>query len=224
MTTPHSDIEKILFGHSIDKNILSEFVHTLECVNFGQFKEIDWLNTPGPIYTTCTDNCGTGQIEALNNVGGDEDYREIIFKQPFTKQELRETLSAAACDPLGSYYFDGNQNWNWKNIASWWDRSQERINYIIDRYNEELNLPEKPHITSWKIGDKIYSGQLYGPPRPIPENYKYWLDFYQFEMKGYLEWYIFKIHGEIIVLPTLDFDWTRKQELDKLFNTKKSIA
>lgn len=221
MAAPNIEVEEILFRHSIDKNLSSEFGFMPECIHFGGFKEINWLNTPGPIYTTCTDNCGTGQIEAPSNVGGDEDYREIIFKQPFSKQELKETLSAAACDLFGSYYFDGNQNWNLEKIISWWDRSEDRINYIIERYKAELGLPDKPHITHWKIGEKIVTGRLYGPPRPIPENYKYWLDFYQFEMKDYLEWYIFKLHGQKIILPTLDFDWARKQEFDELFNTRK---
>ena len=192
----------------------------MECINYGGFKEINWLNTPGPIYTTCTDNCGTGQIDGLNNVGGDEDYHEIIFKQPFTKQELKETLMAVGCDPLGSYYFDGNKNWNKESIATWWDKSEERLKFIIDRYKEELNLPEKPRITSWRIGDKIFIDQLYAPPRPIPENYKYWLDFYQFKMKRYLEWYILKNQGQVIILQTLDFNWTQSEELDKLFNSR----
>jgi len=220
MATPELDIAHMLFGHAIDEILLSEFAYTLECVNYGGFEEINWLNTPGPIYTTCTDNCGTGQIEALSNVGGDENYCEVIFKQPFTKQELRETLMAAARDPMGAYYFDGNQNWNDENIAMWWSKSEERIAYVIDNYRNELDLPAQPHINSWKIGGKLFTGQLYGPPRPIPENYKCWLDFYQFKMKEYLEWYILRISGQAVMLPALNFDWTRREELDKIFNYK----
>ena len=221
---PSSDIESILFSGSVDKDqladLMSDYNDVFSFINYGDFGEIHWLNTSGPIYTTYTDNCGTGQVEAVNNVGGDEDYHEVIFRQPITKKELIETLSAAMFDPFGSYYFDGNENWNNKNIAVWWNKSEERVNYIIDRYKEELNLPDKPHVTSWKIGDEVFTGQLYGPPRPIPENYKYWLDFYQFKMKIYLEWYIFKICGQTTILLTFDFDWTKREELDKLFNSK----
>lgn len=39
---------------------------------------------------------------------------------------------------------------NKDNILEWWGKSRER-----DRYNDELNLPENPHISNWKIGDKI---------------------------------------------------------------------
>ncbi|RYE12427.1 MAG: hypothetical protein EOP45_22875, partial [Sphingobacteriaceae bacterium] len=144
MVAPEIYIADILFRHTIDESLLSEFAYTLDCINYGGFAEINWLNTPGPVYTTYTDNCGTGQIEALSNVGGDENYCEVIFKQPFNKQELRETLMAAARDPMGAYYFDGNQNWDKENIFMWWGRSEERIMYILSNYEKELNLPAQP--------------------------------------------------------------------------------
>ncbi|GAA3951336.1 hypothetical protein GCM10022209_55750 [Chitinophaga oryziterrae] len=43
---------------------------------------------------------------------------------------------------------------NKDNILEWWKKSRER-----DRYNDELNLPEKPHISNWKIGDKNFLGR-----------------------------------------------------------------
>jgi hypothetical protein len=220
MSTPDPDIEQILFEKSITIQQLKKHGFSLEVYNVGEFQAINWLNTPGPIYTTTTDNCGTGQIEALNNVGGDGNYHEAIFKPPFTHSELKATLGAAALDPFGAYYFDGNEWWNENNVTAWWNKSEERLHYIIDRYRDELYLPAKPHITTWKIGSKIFSGQLFGPPRPIPENYKYWLDFYQFNMKTYLEWYIFKIHGQKLILPLLDFDWSKRKVLDALFRLK----
>lgn len=92
------------------------------------------------------------------------------------------------------------------------------MDYITDRYEEELALPDhQPHATSWKIGEKIYTGQLFGPIRPVPENYKSWLDFYQNGMKGYLEWYIFQIHQKQYTLPSFEYDWQRKQALDATF-------
>jgi hypothetical protein len=210
MTTPTKEIERILFEQTIDTKELEPLIWTLECINYGDFKEVNWLNTPGPIYTTYTDNCGTGQVEASNNVGGDEDYHEIIFKQPFSRQELKETLTAAAVDPYGAYYFDGNQNWNAENVLEWWNKSEERISYILDNYKAELNLPD------------ILDRPLYGPRQPIPENYKFWLDFYQLSMKEYLEWYISRIHKRTIHLPQLSFDWTRRNKLDEIYNTKRN--
>jgi hypothetical protein len=124
-------------------------------------------------------------------------------------------------DPFGAYYFDGNQHWNKENILDWWGKSEERVNYIIERYADELNLPTHPHITSWRIGGEVFTGQLFGPSRPIPENYKYWLDFYQLQMKGYLEWYIYKLYDQTVYLPPFNFDWTRKENLDKLFYSKQ---
>jgi hypothetical protein len=179
-------------------------------MNYGGFKEISWLNTPGPIYTTCTDNCGTGQVEAMNNVGGDEDYHEIIFKQPLTKQELKETLTAAAIDPYGAYYFDGNENWTEEQIIEWWEESDKRIEYILALYRDELSLPD------------ILDRPLYGPREPIPENYKNWLDFYQNGMKEYLEWYIHKLCRKQTAISNLGFDWRRKEELDTLLKQKKN--
>ncbi len=221
---PDPDIQEILFKCPIDVNELQDLVGREDFFQAGDFHEIHWLNTPGPIYTTCTDNCGTGQIEAINNVGGDEDYCEIICKQPFTREELQLTVSAAKIDPFGAYYFDGSQHWNKDNILEWWGKSKERVNYILDRYYYELQLPEKPHVSSYKIGKEIFTGQLFGPPRPVPENYKYWLEFYQHDMKRYLEWYASKLHGQSIMLPPFSFDWSKKEDLDKEFISKQPPA
>ncbi|MDF2189345.1 hypothetical protein [Paraflavitalea sp. CAU 1676] len=186
--TPSTDIERLLFTGRVDKISLQEylpdFVDDWNFVGYSDFKEVNWLNTPGPIYTTITDNCGTGQPAAMNNVGGGEDYREIIFRQPVTRQELEETLTAALIDPFGAYYFDGNLNWTTELIKEWWLKSNERISYILDRYEEEICLPD------------VLDRPLYGPREGIPDNYKNWLDFYQIGMKEYLEWYIFKLTNQ----------------------------
>lgn len=215
------DIEEILFEKLIDKQALIAFNYLLDESDFNEncdFNEINWLNTPGPIYTTFTDNCGIAAIDAINNIAVDEDYREIIFKQPFTKNELKETLAAATCDPFDGYFFDGNKNWNMKNISSWWSDSQKRIDTIIELYMEVLIVPEIQQVKSRKAGTKgFFAGNLI---KPISQNYKNWLDFYQHEMKGYLEWYIYKIEKEKVKLPELNYDWKRKQELDKIFKQK----
>lgn len=207
---PSSHIEKILFNGPIDSSQLPDPFNNKVFLNQGGFNEINWLNTPGPIYTTHTDNCGTGQIEAINNVGGNEDYHEIVFKQPFTWQELTETLTAAAVDPFNAYFFDGNENWTTELIIIWWSESKKRIDYILKLYHEELILPA--------VLDRL----LYGPQKPIPINYKNWLDFYQNGMKEYLEWYMLKLGGKPIILTDLDFNWTEKNELDSLLGSGKT--
>jgi hypothetical protein len=209
---PLPDIAELLFTGPLDEPRIIEFIGDDSYVNIakGLFAEINWLNTPGPIYTTHTDNCGTGQVAAMNNVGGDENYHEVIFKQPFSRQELKETLTAAAIDPFDAYYFDGNTNWTTELIHQWWAKSKERITYILDNYEHEIKLPD------------ILDRPLYGPRNPIPENYKSWLDFYQNDMKNYLEWYSFKLSGQQAALAELNVDWKRKEELDKVLEEKKN--
>lgn len=206
---PSPDIKRILFNGPIDKTLLKEFLIETNS-NQGHFNEIHWLNTPGPIYTTQTDNCGTGQAEAVNNVSGDIDYREIIFKQPFTREELKETLVAAYTDTFDAYFYDGNENWTKELIINWWSKSDVRIAYILELYDRELNLPEVP--------DELSFGDI----EPIPENYKNWLDFYQNGMKEYLEWYIFKLSGEQMELNDIRLDWSGKERFDKLLDEREA--
>lgn len=119
MAIPSKEIEKILFEQTVNTEEFVRFIGNFKFTNHGDFENINWLNTPGSIYTSYTDNCGTGQVEAMNNVGGDEDYHEVIFKQPLNEQELKEILTAASIDPYDAYYFDGNKNWTSKLIIDW---------------------------------------------------------------------------------------------------------
>lgn len=206
---PSPDIKRILFNGPIDETQLKVFLIQLN-FNHGSFNKIHWLNTPGPIYTTCTDNSGTGQAEATNNIGGDDKYHEIIFKQPFTKEELKETLVAAYTDSEDAYFYDGNENWTKELIINWWSKSEERIACILDLYYREMNLPEVP--------DELSFGDI----EPIPQNYRHWLDFYQNGMKEYLEWYIFKLCGEQMELNDLHIDWSGKERFDKLLDKRQA--
>ena len=205
---PSPDIKRILFNGPIDETQLKVFLIQLN-FNQGSFNKIHWLNTPGPIYTTCTDNSGTGQAEATNNIGGDDKYHEIIFKQPFTKEELKETLVAAYTGSSDAYFYDGNENWTKELIIDWWSKSEERIACILELYYKELNLPEVP--------DELSFGDI----EPIPVNYKNWLDFYQNGMKEYLEWYIFKLCGQQMELNDLHIDWSKKEDFDKLVDERE---
>jgi hypothetical protein len=215
---PDTEVEKLIFEKTTDYNKLKILFDIESVFDEGGFNEIYWFNTPGPIYTTFTDNCGTGQIEAPDNVSGDEDYHELIFKQPMNLKELKEVIGAASVDPFGAYFIDGNKYWNYSKIEEWWKRSKDRIDFIIKQYKTELSFDEgDPHLSRWDFDGEIKELHLFGPFKPIPENYKAWLDFYQHNMKDYLEWYIYKLEGKIIRLPELNYDWTSRICLDQEF-------
>ncbi|KXX66739.1 hypothetical protein [Flammeovirga sp. SJP92] len=184
-------------------------------INGYKIEEIFWLNTPGPIYTTQTDNCGTGQPEAPNNVGGDESYYEFIFKQPLNTIELNEIKNVANVDPFGGYYFDGNDYWTNERIINWWSRIDTVIEYMTHRYEEELQLPLNAHNTLYDFGKGLEEAHFFGPTNPVPENYKSALDFYRHGLKEFLEWYMEYNNGSTVELDTLVHDWTYKEKLDK---------
>lgn len=172
------------------------------------FNHIDWLNTPGPLYTTNKNIYGSGNIIAQHNIACNKGKNQVIFKQPFTKKESDKTLLALELDDYEGYYFNGNCCWNKENIIAWWDKSEERIAAILELYKQELYMPQKAGNT-----DDDFK-------RPTPENYKYWLDFYQGGMKNYLEWYTKQLTGETVVLAELQIDWAIKEKLDKIFFLK----
>ncbi len=192
MNIPDIHIQKIIYGKIVDLKGLENIDDWAVNLNIGNFHEINWLNTPGPFYTTITDSLGFGQIEAPFNVSGDESWNEFIFKQPTNNKEVKQILNAASLETYGSYYIDGNSHWNSEKIKEWWSKAVDRINYLLERYNEELSREINP---------------VYGPNRRVPENYKACLDYYQFEIQDYLEWYIFNLENIEIKLPKIDFDW-----------------
>jgi len=208
-----------LFKGELTKKQLVKLDWYINDLGGAENEEIYWLNTPGPIYTTQTDNCGTGQPEALNNVGGDKDYYEFIFKQPFSEKELLEIKSSAEVDPLGGYYIDGNKYWTNEKIIEWWGKFEFVIDYMVDRYEEELRLPANPHNSLWDFGNGVKEMHLFGPIEPLPQNYKSALDFYQFDIKKYLEWYMEFNNGVAIKLDEIDYNWNKKLELDKQIKT-----
>jgi hypothetical protein len=172
------------------------------------FTHIDWLNTPGPLYTSNKNIYGSGNIISQYNIACNEQKNQVIFKQPFTKKESDKTLLALELDDYEGYYFDGNCRWNKENIIAWWDKSEERIAAILELYKQELYKPQKANNV-----DEDFK-------RPTPENYKYWLDFYECGMKKYLEWYIFQLENIHISLPEISVDWLIKEKLDKIFFLK----
>ena len=202
---PTEIIETFLFEKNSDETAL-----LLANFNVGDFSNNPWLNTPGPIYSTQTkNNDNDGKLLASSNIAGDEKDVPIIFKQPFTQQEVDAILLAVSLNDGDGFCADGNKYWNKTNIQEWWAKSEARIDFIIEGYKTELFTPISSHCTS-KTQKQ----------RPVPKNYKLWLDFYRYEMKKYLEWYILKLDNTVVELPELTFDWCLKEKLDKILNTK----
>jgi hypothetical protein len=213
-----------LFNGELSKEQLVELDWYINDLGGFKNEEVYWLNTPGPIYTTQTDNCGTGQPEAPNNVGGDENYYEFIFKQPFNEKELLEVKSSAEVDPLSGYYIDGNKYWTKEKIIEWWEKIESVIDYMVNRYEKELQLPSNPHNRLYDFGKGLEEAHFYGPIEPLPKNYKAALDFYQYEIKNYLEWYMKLNNGKTIELRKVEYNWSKKIKLDnmhKTFNPKR---
>ena len=201
---PTKDIEVLLFNHENLHQYLKEYETTA-----GDFTKNNWLNTPGPIYTTQSVQLATGHVIASANIALTKHSQQIVFKQPLNKKEGEQTLLAIELDDFEGYHFDGNIHWNKANIINWWDKSEDIILEIIEAYKQELYLPQKAS----QLNQEDYQ-------RPTPENFKYWLDFYQFGMKHYLEWYIQKLDNEQVTLPDLMFDWTIKEKIDKILYLK----
>lgn len=172
------------------------------------FNHIDWLNTPGPLYTTNKNIYGSGNIIAQHNIACNKQKNQVIYKQPLNKKDCDKTLLAIELDDYEGYYFDGNCFWNKDKIMAWWDKSEERVAAILELYKQELYMPQKANNA-----DEDFK-------RPTPENFKYWLDFYECGMKKYLEWYIFQLEKVHISLPEISVDWSIKEKLDKIFFLK----
>lgn len=91
----------------------------------GRWEDVRWLNTPGPLYCGDRDNCGTGPLNAPNNVFVDADGYEFIFRRPTNLYELHQVLKAAWADPLDGYAADGNAHWTYDTIKAWWQRRSD---------------------------------------------------------------------------------------------------
>lgn len=126
-------------------------------------------------------------------------------------------------DPWGGYYFDGNDYWTNEKVIDWWAKFEDIVTYMIDRYQDEFQLPTNPHNRLWDFGEGVKEMHFFGPIKPLPENYKAALDFYQNDIKNYLEWYMEYNNGSYIQLDEFEYDWSRKDKLDadlKVFNPK----
>src|SRR5688572_7007151 len=104
----------------------------------GNWSEINWMNTPGPIYGAGTDTCGTGPLAAPNNVQLDESAQEVVFRQPVNLYELRQVIHAADSDPFQGYGADGDSHWTHETIRDWWKRRRELETNINKWHHQQL--------------------------------------------------------------------------------------
>jgi len=140
----------------------------------GLFTARNWRNTPGPFYGAETDTCGTGPIEAPDNVLLDPSGQEFVFIQPRSSAELQAVVMAASVDPFVGYGADGNMRWTRALVREWWFRRHQLL--------EELALALRQHARSSKP-DEHYRRALESSAHflaheaePYARHYLYWLE------------------------------------------------
>ena len=102
----------------------------------GIWEEIHWMNTPGPLYCSDTDNCGTGPVAAPDNVEVDGDGFEVLYRQPINLFELHQVIQATERDTFHNYGMDGNQHWSYEMIKVWWAEPRQEIEQEVKRLYE----------------------------------------------------------------------------------------
>ena len=110
----------------------------------GKWKDKHWMNTPGPIYGGDTTSCGTGPLAAPNNVGVDEEWQEVIYRQPVNRYELRQAAGAAGAEVVHGYGADGDLHWTYETVKAWWAEPRLKVEQEVSRlYDAQLALGEK---------------------------------------------------------------------------------
>jgi hypothetical protein len=106
-----------------------------------KWEDRHWMNTPGPIYGGDTVSCGTGPLEAPNNVGVDERWHEIIYRQPVNGYELRQVVQAAWAEVADGYGADGDLHWSYTTVREWWADPRRKLEQELQRlYDTQLAL------------------------------------------------------------------------------------
>ena len=142
-----------LYRSNIDDIIKRELLPFLDAPEqYNGFLDHDYwferhpFNFSGPFYTGQYENCGTGDIEAPDNVLYDSNTFEYIFKQPSSFEELLCVLDAASVEVFDSYACNGNRYWTYNLCKEWWREK--------DKLVAQLNTPEVMKVN----GDRV---QLY---------------------------------------------------------------
>lgn len=113
----------------------------------GRFTDRNWRNTPGPFYGAETDTCGTGPIEAPDNVLLDPSFQEFIIIQPRTPTELQAVVMAARVEPFEGYGADGNKHWTTALVREWWSQRHRLMEELANalRQHARSSQPDEPH-------------------------------------------------------------------------------
>jgi len=138
----------------------------------GKWEDKHWMNTPGAIYCSETDNSGTGPLAAPNNVLIDAYGYGFVFRQPVNRYELRQTLQAAEWDPFRAYGADGDAHWSLREIRAWWAQVPALEREIERWYSEQLALEHRKDLI-------MFAGLLH------------WRDYFRDGMHQYLRIYAF---------------------------------
>ena len=131
-------INGLIFNKNFRESDINSFLnYTTDQLDFdgGGWQVKGVLNFPGPFYTGETDTCGTGLIEAPNNIIFDEHGMEHVMIQPRTEQELIDLCNAGAVEVFGSYFCDGNDYWTVDLVKEWWNNRNDILNHLK---NDEL--------------------------------------------------------------------------------------
>jgi hypothetical protein len=142
----------------------------------GKWSDKHWMNTPGPLYCGQTDNCGTGPLQAPNNVQVDKDGYEVIFRQPANSYELHQVVQAAWCDPLSGYGADGNEHWSYELVKSWWAMERHEVERTITREYEEQIAPHAMRDYNYLAGLTHWLDYLNGEIDRYLRSYAFFLD------------------------------------------------
>ena len=132
LSIPDRIVNEFIYQHGLNEKIIYNFLTYKHDSDFGGtgWNEKGKLNFPGPFYTGVTDTCGTGIVEAPNNIIFDENCREFVMIQPRTKIELVQLWNAGAAEVFGSYYCDGNENWTVQLVKEWWANKNEVLEHL----------------------------------------------------------------------------------------------
>jgi len=142
----------------------------------GKWEEKHWMNTPGPIYGADTVSCGAGPPAAPNNVGVDELWHEVIYRQPVNDYELRQVVNAAWAEVVDGYGADGDLHWSYKTIKEWWVGPRRKVEQELQRlYEAQLALRDQKNYEFFSILSR-WMGYLKTDMHQYLQVYAFFLD------------------------------------------------
>ncbi|MCK2243517.1 MULTISPECIES: ferredoxin [unclassified Crossiella] len=142
----------------------------------GKWAQRDWRNAPGPFYGAETDSCWTGRLAAPDHVVyEDEQFGEVVFRQPRDAQETHRLLSAAWQDPFRGYAGDGDEHWTLELIREWWaDRA--RLAAWIEDLQQRWSVNGNEDEQEAAAGLRAYADYLTHGLADHLREYAFWLE------------------------------------------------